>query len=170
MDHLYDYTPHDDLRSPSYNYGCMHLLVTFAFGILILLAMALLNSCTTPKVIEREHTVVKTDTVYQQRMQRDSIFLHDSIYVSQWQRGDTVRIETERWHTRYQDRIIRDTAYISCRDTVTQTRTRTVTVERRLTQWQQAQIHLGRLTLLLLFLTVVYYLVRWYLHTRQLLP
>ena len=33
---------------------------------------------------------VRTDTKYVTKLQRDSIHIHDSIFVNQWQKGDTV--------------------------------------------------------------------------------
>ena len=54
------------------------------------------------------------------RLQRDSIYLHDSIFVRI--RADTVYLE--KWHTRWRDRETVKT------DTVTQTVTMTETVEK----------------------------------------
>ena len=53
-------------------------------------------------------------------IQRDSIYLHDSIFVRI--RADTVYLE--KWHTRYKDRLVTKT------DTVTLTETKTETVEK----------------------------------------
>jgi hypothetical protein len=53
-------------------------------------------------------------------IQRDSIYLHDSIFVHI--RADTVYLE--KWHTRYKDRLVTKT------DTVTLTETKTETVEK----------------------------------------
>ena len=87
-----------------------------------IVALTIFGACTaiivgcSPKTIE--HIQVKTDTCYIQKWQRDSIYINDSIYVVEKQTGDTVRITTDRWHTRWRDRIVRDTAYISKTDTV----------------------------------------------------
>ena len=53
-------------------------------------------------------------------IQRDSIYLHDSIFVRI--RADTVYLE--KWHMRYKDRLVTKT------DTVTLTETKTETVEK----------------------------------------
>ena len=55
--------------------------------ILFLLAALLLSACTKKIYIES----VRIDTVYQHRVEKDSIYLHDSIYVRD--KGDTVWIE-----------------------------------------------------------------------------
>lgn len=81
--------------------------------LLLLLLMSLLFSCTTTRYIEVP--VTHTDTLYQSREFRDSIFLHDSTYIKE--AGDTIRIE--RWRTQYRDRILYDTIYHWRTDTVT---------------------------------------------------
>ena len=72
---------------------------------LALVALWFLCSCTTTKVVTVEK--VRTDTTYITKQQRDSIWLHDSIHVTE--RGDTIRIE--RWHTKYIEREVHDTVY-----------------------------------------------------------
>jgi hypothetical protein len=57
---------------------------------------------------------VKTDTTYITKHQRDSVWLHDSIHVTE--RGDTIRIE--RWHTKYIEREVHDTLYRAKTDSI----------------------------------------------------
>ena len=86
------------------------LSVTFiALAIALMLAF---SGCTTTRYVPVEHHT--TDTVYQSKLQRDSIWLHDSIHVTE--RGDTIRIE--RWHTKYIEREVHDTLYQSVRDSI----------------------------------------------------
>lgn len=70
---------------------------------MLLFVAACLSSCRTTKVqvVER----VRTDSIYITNLQRDSIYLHDSVYLAQ--KGDT--IYHERWHTKYIERIQHDT-------------------------------------------------------------
>jgi hypothetical protein len=79
---------------------------------LALAALWFLCSCTTTKVVTVEK--VRTDTTYITKQQRDSIWLHDSIHVTE--RGDTIRIE--RWHTKYIEREVHDTLYQSKCDSI----------------------------------------------------
>ena len=79
---------------------------------IILLAVGWLTSCTTTRVVTVEK--VKTDTTYITKHQRDSIWLHDSIHVTE--RGDTIRIE--RWHTKYIEREVHDTLYRAKTDSI----------------------------------------------------
>ena len=80
--------------------------------ILGLLVLMLLTGCTTTKYV----TVPEyhTDTLIIQKHQRDSVWLHDSISIKE--KGDTVRIE--KWHTKYVEKQVHDTTYVSKTDTV----------------------------------------------------
>jgi hypothetical protein len=81
--------------------------------ICVLMMIALwLTSCTTTRVMTVEK--VKTDTTYITKQQRDSIWLHDSIHVTE--RGDTIRIE--KWHTKYIEREVHDTLYRAKTDSI----------------------------------------------------
>ena len=85
----------------------------WALWICVLLMIALwLTSCTTTRVVTVEK--VKTDTTYITKQQRDSIWLHDSIHVTE--RGDTIRIE--KWHTKYIEREVHDTLYRAKTDSI----------------------------------------------------
>jgi hypothetical protein len=96
--------------------GCLHgaaLIITF---IVAMLLCALLSSCTTTKYVPiTEH---HTDTLRLVQHHRDSIYLHDSTFVREYIQGDTVRIVTEMWHTKYRDRLKTDTLYRSRTDSV----------------------------------------------------
>ena len=74
--------------------------------IIIIAAVAMLAGCKTH---ERIVTVYQhhTDTLIKTKVQRDSIYSHDSIYIKE--KGDTVWIE--KWHTRWRDVIKTDTVY-----------------------------------------------------------
>ncbi len=113
-------------------------------SVLALAIVWLLSSCRSVKVIEKE--VIKTDTVNTLKLRIDSIYVNDSIYIREFVQGDTVHITTDRWHTRWRDRILYDSIYIAQRDTVTVTTTKEV--PRKLNGWQWFQIWTGRLALL----------------------
>ena len=72
-----------------------------------------LSSCGTAKTIVKEGEV-RTEYVDRFREHRDSIYLHDSVYIHF--KGDTVY--QERWHTRIRDRTVRDTVYIQKVDSI----------------------------------------------------
>ena len=87
-------------------------MMTALFIGLMVICLAMLSSCTTTKVVTVEK--VKTDTTYITKHQRDSVWLHDSIQVTE--KGDTVRIE--KWHTKYIEREVHDTLYRAKTDSI----------------------------------------------------
>ena len=116
----------------------------------------LLTGCRSVRVVERE--VIRTDTLVSTQIERDSIYINDSIYVRELIQGDTVRITTDRWHTRWRDRIKYDSIYIAQRDTVRVTDVREV--PRKLNGWQWFQIWCGRLALIAIGLTAAVIIIR----------
>ena len=128
-----------------------------------LLVVGWLTSCTTT---ERVVTVqkVKIDTTYITKHQRDSVWLHDSIRVSE--KGDTIRIE--KWHTKYIEREVHDTLYQASHDTIPQPYPVEKIVPAELSWWQQARIHLANILLYGLVIVGIVMLGKW--HLKKLLP
>ena len=62
-------------------------------------------------VVEHE---VHHDSIYFTQVQRDSIWMHDSISIKE--KGDTVRIE--KWHTKYIEKQVHDTTYVAKHDSI----------------------------------------------------
>ena len=84
--------------------------------IIVMIAAAVaLAGCKTREVVVTEH---HTDTLRITQHHRDSIYLHDSTFVREYIQGDTVRVITEMWHTKYRDRLKTDTLYRSRTDSV----------------------------------------------------
>jgi len=101
-----------DLKQKPQGEGCLLSMLSVTFIALAIALMLAFSGCTTTRYVPVEHHT--TDTVYQSKLQRDSIWLHDSIHVTE--RGDTIRIE--RWHTKYIEREVHDTLYQSVRDSI----------------------------------------------------
>jgi len=101
-----------------------------------LLVAVLVAACCacSPRVIEN----VRTEYVYRDRVQIDTTWLRDSVYIREWVRGDTVRIVEYRDHVVYQYRLLRDTVAVV--DSVAVETVRTVQVEKPLSPWKRAQI------------------------------
>ena len=87
----------------------------FTLIIVMIAAAVALAGCKTREVVVTEH---HTDTLRLVQHHRDSIYLHDSTFVREYIQGDTVRIITEMWHTKYRDRLKTDTLYRSRTDSV----------------------------------------------------
>ena len=83
--------------------------------VMMFMAVAVTGCKTTTYVPVVEH---HTDTLRVVQHHRDSIYLHDSTFVREYIQGDTVRIITEMWHTKYRDRLKTDTLYRSRTDSV----------------------------------------------------
>ena len=131
--------------------GCFQgvfFVLAFLIGLII---CALLSSCSTTKVVEVEK--VKTDTTYITKWQRDSVWLHDSIHVTE--KGDTVRIE--KWHTKYIEKQVHDTTYVATHDTIPQPYEVVKEVPAELSWWQRVRLWLGNMVLMALLGVVGYY-------------
>lgn len=84
--------------------------------IIVVILSAVLVGCKTKEYVPVvEH---HTDTLRVVQHHRDSIYLHDSTFVREYVQGDTVRVITEMWHTKYRDRLKTDTIYRSRTDSV----------------------------------------------------
>ena len=122
--------------------GCAQGLGTIVGVIIAMVLCAMLFGCTTTKYVPViEH---RTDTVRITQQQRDSIYLHDSIRVSE--KGDTVRIE--KWHTRYIERTSHDTIYQSKTDSIPVPYKVTEYVERKRSKMEWGLIIIGTVALL----------------------
>lgn len=93
----------------------------------------LVCSCSGVRYVPVENA--NSDSVYIYQLERDSIFVKDSVYV--YMAGDTVFNTTVQW--RFRDRVVRDTVRVVKRDTTTVVRL----VEKNLTKWQQAKMSVG---------------------------
>ena len=125
---------------------------------LLLAALWFLCSCTTTKVVTVEK--VRTDTTYITKQQRDSIWLHDSIHVTE--RGDTIRIE--RLHTKYIEREVHDTLYRAKTDSIPVPYEVVKEVPAELSWWQKTRIIIGTFVLGLLAVYAVYRFGKWHLN------
>ena len=130
------------------------VMTTLFIGMMIV-ALAMLSSCTTTKyvpVIEN-----KTDTLIKTQHQRDSIWLHDSIRVSE--KGDTIKIE--KWHTKYVEKQVHDTTYVSKTDSIPQPYPVTEYVEKPLSTPQKGLMGIGILSILALIVLIAFKLKRF---------
>lgn len=124
------------------------------FCLVIIVALLLVGCKTKERVVTVEK--VRNDTTYITKHQRDSVWLHDSIHVTE--KGDTIRIE--KWHTKYVEKATHDTLYQATHDTIPQPYPVEKLVERKLTWWQQTRMHLGEALLALAGIAVVVFVVR----------
>lgn len=116
--------------------------------------LLLLSGCTTTKYVEVER--VRTDTAYVAKIQRDSVWLHDSVFVERFLRGDTVFELRDRWHTKYVERVRVDTMVRVRVDSVPKPYPVEKLVEKDLSWWQRLRMGIGSVALAGLIGLVVY--------------
>ena len=114
-----------------------------------------LFGCTKTEYITVEK--VRMDTAFIMKWQKDSVWLHDSVYITE--KGDTVRIE--KWHTKYIEKVLRDTAYIATHDTVPQPVPVIKMVPAELSWWQKIRLILGDFVMLAILGLAVYWGLRF---------
>ena len=193
MQNLFDpYDPQNYLQpqgEPQSPYSGCALIVALVIGLFL---CALVSSCASHKQLTapaRKHmeyhadTILKSrvDTVYRMRTSRDTIYRHDSVYVSQYQKGDTVY----KYKIVYTDKI----RYSFCTDTLWRMHTDTLwrfridsilrsdtipitrPVERHLTTWQRASMGIGKFfltgMLVLLVCAVIFGIYKLILYLRR---
>lgn len=128
----------------------------------LLVAIVALASCKTKTVVVTVPEV-RTDTTYITKEQRDSIWLHDSIYVSEKQKDDTIYLYQERWHTKYVEKLKTDTIYQHKVDSVGVPYPVEVKVEKKLNWWQNMRMTLGTIALIGIFLWIVGQGIKFYM-------
>ena len=104
-------------------------LVSFA-----LLAVLVTSCGAARKQIE---TIYLRDTTYISKVQVDSIFRRDSVFIKE--KNDTIYIFKEKVRDRY--RLLRDTVYRHKVDSVYIDKIREVKVEKQLTAWQKFKMN-----------------------------
>ena len=117
--------------------------------IIILLACLSFCGCTKTEYVTVEK--IRTDTTYITKHQRDSIWLHDSVMVSD--KGDTIKIE--KWHTKYVSKEVHDTLYLATHDTIPQPYPVTQYVEKPLSTTERVLIIIGCLAVMALLVFIV---------------
>ena len=124
---------------------------------IVILVVVLMAGCKTK---ERMVTVekVRNDTTYITKHQRDSVWLHDSIHVTE--KGDTIRIE--RWHTKYVEKQVHDTTYVATHDTIPQPYEVVKEVPAELSWWQRVRLWLGNAVLLVVIVFVGHWILKIY--------
>ena len=130
-----------------------HIVMMILMFLVVLAVMAMCSSCNTTKYIPVPE--YHTDTLIVTQHQRDSIWMHDSIRVTE--KGDTVRIE--KWHTKYVSKEVHDTTYVSKTDSVPQPYPVEKEVPAELTWWQKTQIYAGDVLLVIVLASLLYFFV-----------
>ena len=124
------------MNNPDYN-KILTAVAKLLLGLLLAIAIcAMLPSCKRVEYVTIPE--YHTDTLRTIQLQKDSVYLRDSVYVTRELRGDTLYLTTDRWRTEYRDRLKIDTAYVSKKDSVV-----VKDVEKHLSRWQELKMNVG---------------------------
>ena len=115
----------------------MERIKGFLWGIMACILISILTGCKSVQYVPVE--TVRTDSVYIDRYQRDSIYQRDSVFVNRWTAGDTVYQDKVVWKYVYRDKVVYDTVAILRSDTVRVP----YPVERRLSTWEEVRLNVG---------------------------
>lgn len=110
----------------------------------ILLMSAICFSCRSVKYVPVES--VKRDSVYLNKIVKDSIYVKDSVLIV---KGDTVTEYRYKYIYQYKDRT--DTVYVTKTDSVQVP----YPVEKQLTRWQQFKVDVGGWVIAIVIITVL---------------
>ena len=115
----------------------------------LMLVMSIICSCSTPRVGER----IVRDSVYIDRLKRDSIYQRDSIYMLI--KGDTVYKYEYKYL--YRNKLLRDTISISKTDSIPYKVEVPKYVDKRLSWWQSALLYTGAIAWIVAIIGLAYW-------------
>ena len=131
--------------------GCVSYILAIIAMIIICL---LFGSCKSVEYVFVPQT--HTDTLIVTKVQHDSIYINDSTVITE--KGDTVTIE--KWHTKYVEKQVHDTTYVSKTDTIPKPYPVIKNVPAELTWWQQTRLHIANILLWALLVIGVWWAVK----------
>ena len=138
------------MKQKNLNFWHIPLGMLAAVAVLALL-MCSCKSIEYVQVIEKE---VHHDSIYFTQLQRDSIWLHDSIRVEA--KNDTIKIE--KWHTKYIEKLRVDTTYIAKTDTVPVPYEVKVEVPAKISKMQKGLMMIGLLSIMAAIVALAFWL------------
>ena len=121
----------------------------FLYGIIVCILICLLAGCKSVQYVPVE--TVRTDSVYVDRYQHDSIYQRDSVFINRWTAGDTVYQDKVVLKYIYRDKVKYDTVAVLRSDTVRVP----YPVERGLTKWEQVKLDVGGWAIAVVVVTIL---------------
>lgn len=155
-----DYDPYNGMNDEErLKAGCWQMVVFIAAVVIGMIVCSFFTSCKSIEYVPIiEH---HTDTLIQTKVQHDSIYINDSTVITE--KGDTVKIE--KWHTKYVEKQVHDTTYISKTDTVPQSYPVIKEVPAELSWWQQTRLHIANILLWAFLIVGIVWIIK-----KKLLP
>lgn len=115
----------------------MGMVKRLLYLIIPYIILSSLAGCKSVQYVPME--TVRTDSIYVDRYQRDSIYQRDSVFVNRWIAGDTVYQDKVVWKYVYRDKVKYDTVSILRSDSVRVP----YPVEHKLTKWEEVRLTVG---------------------------
>lgn len=115
----------------------MGIVKRLLFLIIPYIILSLLAGCKSVQYVPVE--TVRTDSIYVDRYQRDSIYQRDSVFVNRWTAGDTIYQDKVVWKYVYRDKLKYDTVATLRSDTINVP----YPVECKLSKWEQLKLNVG---------------------------
>lgn len=127
----------------------------FLYSLLVFI-LYMLASCRTEYIpIE----TVRTDSIFWAKIQKDSIYIKDSVFVRQSK--DTIWKEKFKYIYKYV--MQNDTVYISRTDSIQVP----VPVEKKLGFWEKAKQQAGLIFIGMVLSCIIYLLIKWMIRIKQ---
>lgn len=144
-----------ELQDDNDNRKLIALILMWA--VILTIVFCMLAGCKTTEYVEVP--VTHTEYVYRDRV--DSVSVHDSVYIKEYQKGDTIKVVEYRYRDRF--RYIYSTDTLLQRDTVSVVHTEVVErTTNRMNSLQGAFFWLG----VLAFIGIIGYIVFRYIRRR----
>ena len=134
--------------------GCWQTVILLVAVAISMIVCSFFTSCKSVEYVPViEH---HTDTLIQTKVQHDSIYINDSTVITE--KGDTVKIE--KWHTKYVEREVHDTTYISKTDSIPKPYPVIKEVPAELSWWQQTRLHIANILLWALLIVGIGWIIK----------
>lgn len=127
----------------------MGMVKRLLYLIIPYIILSSLAGCKSVQYVPME--TVRTDSIYVDRYQRDSIYQRDSVFVNRWTAGDTVYQDKVVWKYVYRDKIKYDTVAILRSDTLRVP----YPVESRLSTWEKIRLKVGGWAIGCMVITII---------------
>lgn len=137
----------------------MGMVKRLLYLIIPYIILSLLAGCKSVQYVPVE--TVRTDSIYVDRYQRDSIYQRDSVFVNRWTAGDTIYQDKVVWKYVYRDKVKYDTVAILRSDTINVP----YPVECKLSKWEQLKLNVGGWAISIIIITLI--LLMGYMYKRK---
>jgi hypothetical protein len=137
----------------------MGMVKRLLYLIIPYIILSSLAGCKSVQYVPVE--TVRTDSIYVDRYQRDSIYQRDSVFVNRWIAGDTIYQDKVVWKYVYRDKVKYDTVAILRSDTINVP----YPVECKLSKWEQLKLNVGGWAISIIIITLI--LLMGYMYKRK---